>query len=188
MAVYFQNFPKTTHNGNLVIDITRRVQLKNTVLSNPFVFLPYTIQQDEDPEDIALYYYGSVRYTWLVYFSVGLIDPYFQWPLTTKQFERYIINKYQQQSGVTGREVLEWSMNETIGENIVHYVNNNGDKISRTTFSLDSNIIASEWTPIRVFDYENQLNEQKRAIELVDSQYAAQAEEELKELLNDRLV
>lgn len=188
MAVYFNNFPKTTHNGNLVIDITRRVQLNSSTLSNPFVFLPYTIQQDERPEDIALYYYGSVRYTWLVYFSVGLIDPYFEWPLSSKQFDRYIIQKYQQQSGLTGTSVLEWSKNQTIDENIVHYINEKGDKISPESFNLNPNIVSSDWTAIRVYEYENNLNEQKRAIELVDNQYTAQAEEELRELLNDGIV
>lgn len=188
MSVYFENFPKVTHTGELLTDITRRVDFTETIFTDPYTFLPYTIKQDEKPEDIALYYYDSVRYTWLVYFSVRLIDPYFQWPLNTRQFDKYIIDKYQAQANTTGTAVIDWTRNTTITENIIHYRNADGDIISPDTYTLDDNLIEGDWSPVRFYDYEFELNDDKRTIELIDKRYAGEAEKQLKELLNDGIV
>lgn len=188
MAVYFQNFPNVTHTGELVKDITRRVDFSRSILNDPYVFLPYTIQSEERPEDIAYYYYDSVRYTWLVYLSVRLIDPYFQWPMSTRQFDKYIINKYQVQANTTGNAVIAWTQNTNITENIIHYTNADGDIISPDTYTLDADLVEGDWTAVRFYDYESRLNDDRRTIELVDKKYAKRAEEQLKDLLNDGIV
>lgn len=46
-------------------------------------------------------------------------------------------------------------------------------------------IIPAEWTPTRVYDYEHELNENKRNILLVDKQYLPIVEKDLKRLLRD---
>jgi hypothetical protein len=46
-------------------------------------------------------------------------------------------------------------------------------------------IIPEEWTPIRVYDYENELNENKRNIYLIDKQYLPIVEKDLKRLLRE---
>jgi hypothetical protein len=188
MSVYFENFPRVTHTGELGIDITRRVALADTVLNNPYVFLPYTIKGNDRPEDIAFYYYDSVRFTWLVYFSVGIIDPYYQWPLNDRQFDRYIIDKYKAQANTIGYDVITWTQNTQITDNILHYKNDTGDIISKDTYTLDTNLVQGDWSAVRYYDYETDLNNDKRAIQLVDKKYAKRAEDQLKELLNDGIV
>jgi len=188
MSVYFKNFPKVTHTGVLLTDITRRVDFSETILNDPYAFLPYVVESDDKPEDVALYYYGSMRYTWLVYFSVKLIDPYYQWPLNSSQFNKYIIDKYEAQANTSGNAVIAWTQNTTISENIIHYFNEDGDIISPDSITLDPDIIAGDWTALRYYDYETQLNDDKRAIELIDNRYAAEAEKQLKDLLNDGIV
>lgn len=188
MSVYFSNFPRATHTGKLLRDITRRCALSNTVLNNKFAYLPYLITGNEKPEEVALYYYGSVEYTWLVYYSAGVIDPYYDWPLDSRQFNKYLINKYKQQANSTGYDVLAWTQNTEITENIVHYKNADGDKISPETYTLDANIIGGDWTAVRIYDYESEINDDKRSITLLERSYARQAEEQLRELLNDGTV
>ncbi len=46
-------------------------------------------------------------------------------------------------------------------------------------------IIPEEWTPTRVYDYEYELNENKRNILLVDKQYLPIVEKDLKRLLRE---
>lgn len=46
-----------------------------------------------------------------------------------------------------------------------------------------SRIVPTGWIPLRVYDYEFQLNENKREIRLVDLRYAAQIEKELRKLM-----
>lgn len=189
MSVYFSYFPNVTHTNKLLVDITKRVNFDNTILRDPYAFLPYTIVEDDKPEDIANYYYGSVKYTWLVYLSAGIYDPYFDWPMTNEQFDKYIIKKYAAQANTTGYAVISWTKNTTITDNIVHYYNveDTDIKISPDSYTLDPNIVADDWEPLRIYEYETELNEDKRVIELLDARYADEAEKQLKALLNGRI-
>jgi len=186
MSTYFKYFPKDTHRNQLVTDITKRVDFTNTTLADPYAFLPYTIKNDYKPEDVAYYYYGDVKYTWLVYLSNNIIDPYYDWPMNYENFQKYIIKKYADLSGQTGYNVIAWTQDETSNTNIIHYKNNADEDItiSTTTFNLDTSLDASEWTAVRYYDYEDQLNEDKRVINLLDNRYAQRAEKELKAILN----
>jgi len=121
MSNYFDQMPIINYNGYQVRDLTRRNRLLPVSISNPYLFLPYTIADEDRPEDIAYYYYGSTDYTWLVLLANNIIDPYHQWPLKEDDFNKYIIKKYQQQSEVSGYAVVDWAKNETIDDNIIYY-------------------------------------------------------------------
>jgi hypothetical protein len=121
MAEYFDKFPLIQYQKMAARDLTRRANFLKSTVSNPFVFLPYTIEEDMRPEDIAYYYYGSTDYTWLIYLANNIIDPYHQWPLSQENFNKYLIEKYAAKSGKTGYEVIDWMQNETIDDNILYY-------------------------------------------------------------------
>ena len=118
---YFKNFPTINYQGRNVRDITRRNKFLKSVTTNPLLFLPYTVKEGEKPEDIAYNYYGSTDYTWLVYLSNNIVDPYHQWHLSEENFHKYLIQKYEADSLKTGYEVVDWSQDETIDTNIVYY-------------------------------------------------------------------
>jgi len=120
MTRYFEEFPTVEYEGQQVKDITRRNSLTNFVLNNPMLYMPYTVKEGQRPEDVASFYYGSTDYTWLVYMSNNIIDPYIQWPMATAEFNDYLISKYGEQSGKVGEEVVEWAFEQN-GENIVYY-------------------------------------------------------------------
>jgi hypothetical protein len=120
MAKYFENFPKVMYEGKEIRDITRRNQFIKNVSTNPLVYLPYTVKEGEKAEDIADWYYGSTDYTWLVYLSNNIVDPYHQWPKSTQEFNDYLIDKYTEESGKIGNEVLEWAQ-EDREDNVVYY-------------------------------------------------------------------
>jgi len=186
MSVYFSYFPKIKYDGRVARDITRRNVFRSTVFADPYAFLPYMLESDDRPEDVAHFYYGNVSLTWLVYFSNQIVDPYFDWPMSSRDFDRYIINKYEEQANTTGYAVLAWTQNTLIDDNIVEYRNNDEPEIvlSPDTYRLDTSLLGSEWSPIRVYDYESELNDNKRSILLLDRKYTNQALEEMKELLN----
>jgi hypothetical protein len=121
MAKYFENFPIVDYDGKKVRDITRRNSFLKSVSTNPMLYLPYTVKQNERAEDVAEFYYGSVDYVWLVYMANQIIDPYYEWPMDEETFNKYIIAKYQEQSGENGDDVVEWSKEEGNDENIVYY-------------------------------------------------------------------
>jgi hypothetical protein len=120
MVKYFENFPTIEYEGQRVRDITRRNSFTKLVSTNPLLFLPYTVREGERPEDIANFYYGSTDYVWLVYISNNIIDPYHQWPMAEADFNNYLIEKYGEQSGRIGEEVVDWTKEDN-GENIIYY-------------------------------------------------------------------
>jgi hypothetical protein len=176
---YFTYFPKVTY----------RVKILEQLNSEPLGYLAYTIKEGERAEDIAYYYYDDIGKVWLVYMANNIVDPYSQWPLNQTEFEKYLIAKYKTQSASVGYNVINWTRNATITTNIVHYENlaDSTLKISKDTYLLNANlglIEASEWKPVRYYDYEVQLNEDKRHIFLVNRIYADQMENELESLMN----
>lgn len=109
-------------NAN-VRDILKRSNFIETNFSNPYVFLPYTIKDGEKPEDIAFHYYGSVDHTWLITLSNSIVDPYHQWPLSEHLFSEFIMKKYEAESGKLGYDIVAWTQNNSIIENIKYYKN-----------------------------------------------------------------
>lgn len=206
MSNYFSKMPNISYSGIQVKDITRRSAFISSVLSNPYAYLPYTVKEGEKPEDIAYYYYGSVDYTWLVLLANNIVDSYYDWPLDDKDFNEYIIKKYESVSGNTGYDVVAWAQNETIDENILYYYKE-VDQVTlkanpesfETTYSRaeDGMILRNErgepivvervipegWLPVRVYEYEQYLNENKREIRLIDRQYRDQIDSELTRLM-----
>jgi hypothetical protein len=121
MSNYFDKLPIIDYNGYKVRDLSRRKRVLPSSISNPYLFLPYTITDEDKPEDIAYYYYGSTDYTWLVLLANNMIDPYHDWPLKDEDFHKYIIKKYEKISGLKGYDVIDWTKNERIDENIAYY-------------------------------------------------------------------
>lgn len=188
MSKYFRYFPEVVYTGKVVRDITKRVRFHDTVGSNPYVFLPYTIKEGEKPEDVSHLYYGSVDYVWLIYLANNIIDPFYDWPMTQDNLEKCIMDKYASNADAVGQAVLDWSRATNTVDNVLHYQNIDGVKISKETYTLGStltdNFTAVEWSPVRVYDYEFDRNEDRRNIQIVDRQYKDQMDRELKEVLN----
>ena len=189
MSNYFSKFAKVQYLGKSAVNISRRVKVLEQLYSTPTAYLSYTIKEGERPEDIAYYYYEDITKVWLVFLANNIVDPYSQWPLDQSNFESYIIAKYQAQSGTTGYNVLNWTRNTGITANVVHYENIEDPtiKISKDTFTLNSSlglIQSAEWQPVRYYDYELELNENKRNIFLVNRTYAKQMQKELEKLVN----
>jgi hypothetical protein len=189
---YFKFFPKITYNGKSAVNITRRTTIQQQLYSSPISFLSYTIAEGEKPEDIALYYYEDIGKTWLVFLANNIVDPVSQWPLSNINFDKMIIKKYTDQaqavnSSYVGNGVINWTKNTSLTSNILWYQNAENNRISKDTYLLNTDlglITAADWSPVRIYDYELELNENKRNIFLFNRAYAAQAEAELKDLLN----
>ena len=189
---YFKFFPNVTYNGKSAVNITRRTAIQQQLYSSPISFLSYTVADGEKPEDIALYYYEDIGKTWLIFMANNIIDPVSQWPLGTIDFDKMIIKKYTAQakavnSSYVGNGVINWTKNTSLTSNILWYQNAENSRISKDTYLLNADlglITAGDWTPVRIYDYELELNENKRNIFLFNRVYASQAESELKGLLN----
>ena len=182
---FFDNIPLTKYNNDVIRDITRKGVIRHSLFNNPYVFLPYTVIDDERPENVAYYYYGDPELVWLIYLANNIIDPFNQWPLTSDEWDQMMIKKYQTISQANDYAVLNWAQNQTITENIVYYQNINDKDIKITPFTYDNISVSQKafYTPIRIYDWELTHNDDKRIIQLIDKRYAKQAVSELRRVM-----
>ena len=185
--MYFSAFPTTDFNGTTLLDITRRAKLSDIVQSGTLSYMNYRVEEGEKPEDVAFYYYDDPALAWLVLLANDIIDPYTQWPKSIKGFEEYLKVQYAAKSGTTGDAVIEWCKNATIGANILHYQSHTDPNITlnRASYLNASNEARAEFYPVRVYDYEFELNESNREIVLINKSLAPYIKDKLEATLND---
>ena len=94
MTSYFSAFPKINYNGVSATNITLRAKLVNSFSQQAINFYPYTIKDGETPDTLAYDYYGKPEYSWLIFMTNDIIDPYYDWPISTIDFDKYIEKKY----------------------------------------------------------------------------------------------
>ena len=94
MSNYFINFPSVKYGKHTAKDITRKAKVIEKLKSNPYSFLPYTIEEGLSPEDVAHYYYDDVSLSWLVLLANNIVDWQSEWPLTEQRLNQYIEDKY----------------------------------------------------------------------------------------------
>jgi len=168
--MYFTRFPKISYNQQSVTNVLARVKLQDALKSNITVFLPYTVAEGERPSDIAGFYYDDPFYDWLVLLSNEVIDPYFEWPMTTFEFNEFIKKKYGSLA--------------TAQSQIKHYKHNSKElTITNDTYTLMSSGHGN-YSAVYAYDYENELNENRRVVRLLDKSYKDVALRDLKRVLN----
>lgn len=121
---YFQTFPIINYANNQAVDITKRVVIQEKVLNNPYIYYPYEIQNNERADQLSYNYYEDSYSSWIVYLSNKILDPYYEWYLQDREFEEFIVKKYQK---------IEYATNK-----VSYYVNDWVDKENISVSTYDS--------------------------------------------------
>ena len=151
---YFTNFPTIEYNSTNAVNITERVVFLNNALKNPYVFYPYTITENERPDQFANRYYNDSFKSWILYLGNQITDPYYGWHLTVDELNQFLDLKYASQnpnSGYNGSQLAQLK--------IKHYQNNWYESESLTVGGFDAlpYNLQKYWQP--VYDnYNNVIN------------------------------
>jgi hypothetical protein len=94
MSEYFSKFPITAYKGVPSLNILKRTGFNENVREFLTSFYTYTIEEGYRIDSLAHDYYDSVNYDWLIYQTNDIVDPYYQIPLNSFEFESYIRKKY----------------------------------------------------------------------------------------------
>jgi hypothetical protein len=276
---YFNKLPIINYNGQLAKNLLARAKLSDETRANKLVFQRYTMNELDRVDVLSNYYYDNPGYSWLVWFSNDVIDPYYDMPLSEYDFIKFIENKYGS-TEIAMRKTMFYRLNwagfdqfltpqqfNSLGKNKkyyrpvldanlipVQYVINENDYVVSTnrvqSYTLENptgtfvigeeiqidgdtyaiidaigddyvickhivgafeagsiitgqtslveativevktfveNIPLDEtiyWYPVSAFDYENELNELKKEIKLLDVRFKSQAESDLKSLMS----
>jgi hypothetical protein len=177
------------------------------------LFYTYSVQDGDTPESIAYKYYGDQYRYWIVLYGNQSLDPQWDWPMSTRQFGKFIVDKYTNDTAnafnisantVTSSQVLSYTQgtihhyekvistidNVTRTES-VKIVNVDGDTAnqvlsSKQTITFSNGTSATQTTSVNtvsIYDYEDDLNESRRNIKLINSSYVTQMESQLKSIM-----
>ena len=195
---YFDTLPKViyTENGvsSIYTNLMARVSVISQILKDPLLYYTYDIQEGDTPEIIAHKYYGDSYRYWIVLFANELLDPQWDWPMTSKVFEQYLVKKYPSTNVYSEIEyyekiITQYDVNtQTTTVNKVRIdedVYNNLPITQTATYTLPTGpvTITTERNAVSIYDYELNQNESKRNIKILNSIYINQFEEQFKQLL-----
>lgn len=68
--------------------------IKDVIENNIDAYYLYTIRDSDRPETLAERVYGDIEAHWIILYANNIYDPYYDWPMDAKTFEKYIIKKY----------------------------------------------------------------------------------------------
>ena len=173
---FFNNLPIINYLDKQSRSIILKAALISDVVNKADAFYPYIIKDYERADTIAYEQYQDPTLDWVVYFSNSIVDPYYQWPLTYEQFRPYLEKKYDKTIYQLQSEVSHYKYTG-ITNDTAEDIARKSWLMSPTTYDLIDD--PSGWTAVSVYDYENQLNEEKRSIKLLNAIYLEQLKKEI---------
>jgi len=191
MSEFFSNYPRiaydisgtnsTVPDYNVAVNLMIRNKLKTAVENDVAIYYPYIVPEGMRPDVLSFQYYGDTIYTWAIYLMNNIIDPYWEWPLSYKDLRSYLIDKY--------------GSIETAKSQIHHYEytararaekTGTSDPVPAYKLEIDyetyTETAVDEREIIYSYGYEQDLNETKREIQLIDVAYIQSVQEEARGL------
>lgn len=196
---YFDTLPKIIQYdnkgiGRVFTNLMTRASVIPELLKNPVIYYKYDIQEGDTPEIIAHKYYGDSYRYWIVLLANEILDPQWEWPMSGQVFQNYITTKYTDFNAYSTIHHYEKTLTQfdfgtnTTTTNTVEIDEDTYISLEETTktFSLptgDVSITVSK-SAVNYYDYEEKLNESKRNINILNSNYVNQLETELQKLMS----
>ena len=209
---YFPKTFYTSNNDvngvEAITNIIARFAFDSQLKENSSAFYPYQIQDSDTPEIIADKYYGNVEYHWVVLLFNNIIDPQFDWPLKSDTLIDYIDKKYTANGSANtpAQSGLTWALSESNVQGYFKVVTTtaNDGTITQEKITIDANTYANVITGSNTYTtqagefvtvvttretqsyytYETNLNESKREINLIKSDFLPQIEKEFKRVIS----
>jgi hypothetical protein len=196
---YFQKLPKIVVSDDkgvttIYTNIMARASIISKLLNDPMLFYTYDIQDGDTPEIVADKYYGDSYRYWLILFANQLLDPQWDWPLNSTNFNKYIADKYQEFDPYTEVYQFEKIVSQYDSATEITTVNKfvideyTYDNLTPTTesfsFPSGTTTITTSKNAKTYFEYEVETNEAKRNIKLLKKQYSIQIENEFASLMS----
>ena len=183
MAV-FDYYPKIQYNNVTATNLLSESEVMKKYLKDISLFFKYEIKEGERPDIVAYKFYEDPSLDWVIFLANGIVDPYKDWPMDSKQFISYIESKYN-----TAAEKLTSSAIET---SIKYYyytglasdtaATKNSYNYTLTPYTYNKLGSPAGWTAKTIWDYESEINESKREIQILRSAYLSDFKQQLRDL------
>jgi hypothetical protein len=199
-------------NLNSITNVIARFAFEDKLKENSAAFYKYQIKDSDTPEIIASKYYNSPERHWIVLLFNNIVDPQWDWPLTDRVFNEYVDKKYStpQYADTANTSVsgLSWAKNISNVKSYFKVVTTTtSEKTTIEKFEVDSNTYSNniimqngtnenyqldDDTSVNIkiskeiqtyFEYEKEINESKREIKLLKTEFVPAVEKEFKRII-----
>jgi hypothetical protein len=179
---YFRRFsnlsyPDLSASRNSILEYTtvknlfKSARVREDIFGSFLNFEKYQVEGNERPDQIAEKFYGDSNLDWIILLANKITNIRNQWPLSNADLEEYLKNKYPNEElyQVHHYETLEIKdfRNRLIQKKGLWVEPNHSISY------IDNNQIVtkSEIKEVLFFDYERELNDEKRSIDILDSRF-----------------
>ena len=174
--MYFDAFPVIPYDskGDLnykdVTNLLRRVGMRAKLKSNTLLYDTYNVKEGETPEIIAHKLYGDTQLHWIILLINDITDRYHQWPMSGGQFLDYLNDKYSNPDAIHHYETTQTSGDTKVKIEVFNEV----DDDAYTGLTTKTNR-----------EYEEQEQDKRRKIRLLDPSFVEQFIDEYQKLIGE---
>tara|TARA_E500000331_G_C17225122_1_gene699949 strand:- start:1057 stop:1722 length:666 start_codon:yes stop_codon:yes gene_type:complete len=185
-----QSFPFSSSDFTIANNFFRRVSVDQDAFGYIGYFNKFAIPNNVRIETLAEGIYGDAQYDWIIAISNNITNVYTDWPLSENALQVWAEEKYGSQiySDIRYYEITEDVKNEagTIflkkGQKVdkTFYDGNfqyNSQDVNNTIITIAGNTISKG---ISIFEDETRINESKREIYILKSEYLYEFVQDLK--------
>ena len=196
MSNYFSQLPDFEYVSRLpdarisdyisVKNLFKKGKLREDIIEQTAVFTKYKIKGDDRPDNVAQELYGDPDLDWVVLASNNILNVYDEWPMTQRNFENYLLEKYgtyEEMNAVHHYETTEVK-------------NTQGAVITAAGLQVDSDFSVTYYdaleegyntkypvTSVTNYDFEQKIQDDRRNIFTLKPRYLNIAKDDLKEMM-----
>lgn len=190
---------------DLVTNITSKFGFEQKFKENTSLYYEYVVTDGETPEILAHKIYGDSEKHWIILAMNDIFSPTTDWPVEQRSLINIIDTKYTgapYANTANGQTGLEWSQqnyhsyykietqtNLLTGEASVHTMQVDSNTYTDLAVSSTTNYTLADNNTISItverdaktyYDYEIDMNEQKRKIKILSPQFVPSVDEEFR--------
>ena len=164
-------------------NLFRRIKLSDDALSikTAYLFDKYIIEEGERPDTVASKIYGNSGLDWLVIFSAGIINQRHEWPLSGQELYDYSLDKY----GEDLNAIRFYRTTEVKDSNdrLMLPAGKVVDKGFTIANPSNRSTTINPVSAITNYEYESELNDAKKEIDLIKPDLKIRITQELSQML-----
>ena len=199
MSNYFKQVPNLEYVSRLpnakisdyitVKNLFKRGTLADDIFQDLTIFTKYEIKGDDRPDNVANKVYEDPDLDWVILLANNIINIQSEWPMPQRDFDRYLLDKYEtyeklnevhhyetlECKNLVGAVVVPKGLWVESDYSVTYYDWYAGAEMTKSS----SDIVVS----VTNYEYEDNLENEKRNIYLLKPAYLNVVKDDLKELM-----
>lgn len=185
---YFNEFPYIYYevlknNPKIAKDILRRVAVRMSIRDQTRLFIEYHVKDTDTPEIVADRLYGDPALHWIILFMNDMFNRWIDWPLPQDRLRDFVTAKY---GAGNEQDTHHYELIDGTHTNGQIFLEDSDDfNIQDSTGAFisvqDISTNIGQPLPISNTEHEDRLNEDKRRIRLLRSDYVPEVIEEFRQ-------